>query len=240
MTHDMEEAIRLGNKIAVMDGGKLIQYATPHEILAKPANDFVQTLIGTADRPFRLLSLGAVSSLVEKGDAPATPFPHMPRSATPLPNCSGPAGMRCRLQMRTQGRGQGHDQVADRTRRETGGMTPTVPNLLRLVALALLLAFILSPETFAPVFRPLTQNGAPPIYNQGSLLWLTIQHLGLVLAATACGDDRGRWTGDPGHASVGPRVPAVVAQLVNIGQTFHRLPSSRWRSRPSASAGSRR
>lgn len=74
VTHDMEEAIHLGNKIAVMDGGKLVQYATPQEILAKPANDFVQTLIGTADRPFRLLSLSAVSSLVEEGKASGDPI----------------------------------------------------------------------------------------------------------------------------------------------------------------------
>lgn len=74
VTHDMEEAMHLGDMIAVMDGGKLIQYATPQEILAKPANDFVQTLIGTGDRPFRLLSLGAVSSLVEEGEASGEPI----------------------------------------------------------------------------------------------------------------------------------------------------------------------
>lgn len=74
VTHDMEEAMHLGNMIAVMDGGKLIQYATPQEILAKPANDFVQTLIGTGDRPFRLLSLGAVSSLVQEGEASGEPI----------------------------------------------------------------------------------------------------------------------------------------------------------------------
>lgn len=74
VTHDMEEAMRLGNKIAVMDSGKLVQYATPQQILAKPANEFVQTLIGTADRPFRLLSLSAVSSLVQLGEASGEPI----------------------------------------------------------------------------------------------------------------------------------------------------------------------
>lgn len=75
VTHDMEEAIHLGDKIAVMDGGKLIQYAKPAEILAKPANDFVETLIGTGDRPFRLLSLGAVGAVVEKGEAAGEAIP---------------------------------------------------------------------------------------------------------------------------------------------------------------------
>ena len=69
VTHDMEEAVHLGDRIAVMDAGRLIQYATPAEILAKPANDFVETLIGASDRPFKLLSLGAVGDAVEPGQA---------------------------------------------------------------------------------------------------------------------------------------------------------------------------
>jgi len=69
VTHDMEEAIFLGDRIAVLEGGKLLQYATPAEILARPASTFVETLVGSADRPFRLLSLGSVADAVEAGDA---------------------------------------------------------------------------------------------------------------------------------------------------------------------------
>jgi len=69
VTHDMEEAVHLGDRIAVMDAGKLIQYATPAEILANPASDFVETLIGASDRPFKLLSLGTVGDAVEPGQA---------------------------------------------------------------------------------------------------------------------------------------------------------------------------
>ena len=69
VTHDMEEAIHLGDRIAVMDEGKLIQYAAPAEILAKPASPFVEALIGTGDRPFRLLSLSRAGDAVEPGSA---------------------------------------------------------------------------------------------------------------------------------------------------------------------------
>ncbi|ODT05752.1 MAG: amino acid ABC transporter ATP-binding protein [Mesorhizobium sp. SCN 65-20] len=69
VTHDMEEAVHLGDRIAVMDAGRLIQYAIPAEILARPANDFVETLVGASDRPFKLLSLGAVRDAVEPGEA---------------------------------------------------------------------------------------------------------------------------------------------------------------------------
>ncbi|WP_378942996.1 ABC transporter ATP-binding protein [Mesorhizobium sp. ANAO-SY3R2] len=69
VTHDMEEAVHLGDRIAVMDAGKLIQYATPAELLAKPATGFVETLVGASDRPFKLLSLGEVRDAVEPGNA---------------------------------------------------------------------------------------------------------------------------------------------------------------------------
>jgi len=75
VTHDMEEAIHLGDKIAVMDDGNLLQYATPADILARPATDFVEALIGTADRPFRYLSLSRLDGIVEPGRAEGAPMP---------------------------------------------------------------------------------------------------------------------------------------------------------------------
>lgn len=75
VTHDMEEAVHLGDRIAVMDAGRVIQYATPAEILANPANDFVETLVGASDRPFKLLSLGAVGDAVEPGSANGEAIP---------------------------------------------------------------------------------------------------------------------------------------------------------------------
>lgn len=70
VTHDMEEAVALGDRIAVMDKGKLLQYCPPTEILSRPATPFVQALIGEGERPFRLLSLAPVSDLVQPGDVP--------------------------------------------------------------------------------------------------------------------------------------------------------------------------
>jgi osmoprotectant transport system ATP-binding protein len=75
VTHDMEEAIQLGDRIAVMDDGNLLQYATPAEILAYPATEFVETLIGSADRPFRYLSLSGLGDIVEPGTAQGAPLP---------------------------------------------------------------------------------------------------------------------------------------------------------------------
>jgi len=73
VTHDMDEAIALGTRIAVMDQGRLLQYAPPEEIIARPATAFVDELIGTGDRAFRLLSLAAVREAIEAGAAPGAP-----------------------------------------------------------------------------------------------------------------------------------------------------------------------
>ncbi len=75
VTHDMEEAIRLGTKIAAMDGGRLVQYAAPAEILAHPATPFVESLIGVGERPFRFLSLDDLGTAVEPGTAEGEALP---------------------------------------------------------------------------------------------------------------------------------------------------------------------
>jgi osmoprotectant transport system ATP-binding protein len=69
VTHDMNEAFQLGDRIAVMDRARLLQYATPAELLTRPAEAFVEQLVGTAERPFRLLSLRCVQEALEPGGA---------------------------------------------------------------------------------------------------------------------------------------------------------------------------
>jgi len=73
VTHDMEEAFHLGDKVAVMDKARLLQYGTPAEILTHPKEAYVERLVGTADRPFRLLSLATVADAVEPGTADGPP-----------------------------------------------------------------------------------------------------------------------------------------------------------------------
>ncbi|PWL18593.1 amino acid ABC transporter ATP-binding protein [Falsochrobactrum shanghaiense] len=74
VTHDMEEAIRLGSRIAVMDKGELLQYAAPERIITHPATDFVRALLGGGgDRVFRLLALKTVNELLEAGPADGEP-----------------------------------------------------------------------------------------------------------------------------------------------------------------------
>ncbi|EOL47685.1 glycine betaine/carnitine/choline ABC transporter ATP-binding protein [Enterococcus caccae ATCC BAA-1240] len=46
VTHDMDEALKLSNRIAIMSEGKVIQFDTPDNILRHPVNEFVEELIG--------------------------------------------------------------------------------------------------------------------------------------------------------------------------------------------------
>jgi len=69
VTHDMNEAFYLADKIAVMDAGRLLQYGAPDELVRRPANSFVETMIGASERPFRLLSMRRVEEAAEPGEA---------------------------------------------------------------------------------------------------------------------------------------------------------------------------
>ncbi|MBP2170039.1 osmoprotectant transport system ATP-binding protein [Erwinia toletana] len=60
VTHDLDEAIKMGDRIAIMRSGKLCQYDTPAAILSHPADDFVTAFIGN-DAALKLLALTAVS-----------------------------------------------------------------------------------------------------------------------------------------------------------------------------------
>ncbi len=63
VTHDIDEAIKMGDRIAVLkEGGHLAQYATPSELLMAPADDFVEDFVG-ADRALKRLALLRVADI---------------------------------------------------------------------------------------------------------------------------------------------------------------------------------
>ncbi|MFP4326018.1 MAG: ABC transporter ATP-binding protein [Desulfonatronovibrio sp.] len=56
VSHDIHEAIKMADKIAIFKEGKLVQYDTPESILMRPANKFVSDFVG-ADRALKVLGL---------------------------------------------------------------------------------------------------------------------------------------------------------------------------------------
>ncbi|OLB13580.1 MAG: amino acid ABC transporter ATP-binding protein [Gammaproteobacteria bacterium 13_2_20CM_66_19] len=57
VTHDMDEAFHLGDRVAVMSLGRVLQYDRPAVLLTRPADPFVARMTGVSDRAMRLLSL---------------------------------------------------------------------------------------------------------------------------------------------------------------------------------------
>jgi osmoprotectant transport system ATP-binding protein len=81
VTHDVDEAIKIGDRIAILrQGGVLAQYDTPQAILARPADDFVAQFVGL-DRALKALALRTL------GELPLRPVtengaPHLPSTTT--------------------------------------------------------------------------------------------------------------------------------------------------------------
>jgi osmoprotectant transport system permease protein len=97
---------------------------------------------------------------------------------------------------------------------------PSAAALLRLAALGLLAAFLLAPQSFAPLFAPLTHYGAAPIYDQGDLLTLALAQLGTVCCAAAASTLVAVGMGILVTRANGAEFLPLSRTLVNIGQTF--------------------
>ncbi|CAK7257841.1 MULTISPECIES: ABC transporter permease [unclassified Shinella] len=99
-------------------------------------------------------------------------------------------------------------------------MTRLLPNLLRLAALLVLIAFLVQPALFEPLLKPLVQANAPAVYNQGSLLSLTLSHLATVFAATLAATVVAVGLAILVTRPIGAEFLPLSRSLVNIGQTF--------------------
>lgn len=97
---------------------------------------------------------------------------------------------------------------------------PSWALVVRIAACALLAAFLLTPQSFAPLFAPLSQHGAPAIYDQGNLLTLALAQLGTVLLAAAASTVVAVGLGILVTRASGAEFLPLSRTLVNIGQTF--------------------
>jgi osmoprotectant transport system ATP-binding protein len=67
VTHDIDEALRLATDIAILDRGRLAQFATPLDLLESPASDFVRDFVGTQGIGLKLLSVRQVRERMRPG-----------------------------------------------------------------------------------------------------------------------------------------------------------------------------
>ncbi|NYS29794.1 MULTISPECIES: ABC transporter ATP-binding protein [unclassified Pantoea] len=68
VTHDIDEALTLADRIVLMDNGEIVQQGRPVELLTQPKNDFVRDFFGRSEMGVRLLSLALVGHAVRRGE----------------------------------------------------------------------------------------------------------------------------------------------------------------------------
>src|SRR5690606_19930136 len=75
VTHDIFEAVRLADRIAVMREGRLVQCGTPREIVHTPADDEVAALLGRHRMQLRLMTLTVADCMIDGEEIPAEGAP---------------------------------------------------------------------------------------------------------------------------------------------------------------------
>lgn len=74
VTHDIDEAVRLGDRIAIMRAGRLVQYDVPERVLAYPADEFSAGFVG-AERALKRLSLAPLAGVMRPASGSGTTAP---------------------------------------------------------------------------------------------------------------------------------------------------------------------
>ena len=92
--------------------------------------------------------------------------------------------------------------------------------IVRGIALVVLVAFLMTPQSFTWLFAPLTINNAPPIYNQGSLIELALNHLAIVAVATVAATIVAVGLAIFVSRPVGAEFLPLSRSIANLGQTF--------------------
>ncbi|WP_437608312.1 ABC transporter ATP-binding protein [Erwinia sp. V71] len=68
VTHDIDEALALADKLVLLDHGRVIQQGAPAELLTRPASEFVRDFFGRSELGVRLLALGTAGAAARRGE----------------------------------------------------------------------------------------------------------------------------------------------------------------------------
>lgn len=179
ITHDLNEAMRLGDRIAVMREGEIVQIGTAEDILAHPANDYVESFIADVDRT-KVLTAG---SLIRPASVQVPVSAGPLRVAHELQNAQVPAAYVVDRDRRYVGT-LGEDAAAKAAK---SGATTLEDSLLRQTTV--------TPEnTLADLFGPVAETSFPiPVLNDDGRLLGVIPRISVLqaLAQTNGSSDAG-------------------------------------------------
>jgi glycine betaine/proline transport system ATP-binding protein len=83
VSHDLDEAMKIGNRIAIMEGGRIIQCGTAQEILLNPANDYVADFVANMN-PLGVLTAADIMVPLDRSRSADRPFAATARPETPV------------------------------------------------------------------------------------------------------------------------------------------------------------
>ncbi|MCQ0987679.1 choline ABC transporter ATP-binding protein [Jiella marina] len=81
VSHDLDEAFKIGNRIAIMEGGRIVQLGTAQDIVLRPADDYVADFVAHMN-PMNVLTASDVMKPVDKADGAAS-LDHVAQMAEP-------------------------------------------------------------------------------------------------------------------------------------------------------------
>ena len=222
VTHDVDEAIRLAERIVVMDQGKLVQVATPEEILLSPATPFVEALFGGESASLRLLKVRHVADFVlHDGGTPSesigpeetleTALARMLAkgvSSLAVTNGAGPIGVIRARRHRAETAVSAETAAqrgAERGRSSSSSCSPS---------------WWLPCRFSGPFFHWAFPALARPVYQRASFAALTLSHVGLVAGASLVVVVAGVAIGIGVTRAAGQEFAGIVGTVTAIGQTF--------------------
>lgn len=88
ITHDLDEAIRIGNRIAIMKDGRIVQVGTPEHIILNPADDYVSDFVAGISK-LHMVFAHSVMTTVPEHEAQHGPLPDDMQEAHPDMDLSG-------------------------------------------------------------------------------------------------------------------------------------------------------
>ena len=83
VSHDLDEAFKIGNRIAIMEGGRIVQVGTAQDIVLRPADDYVAAFVAHMN-PLNVLTASDVMKPINREDTAPSNVAAMAEPSTPL------------------------------------------------------------------------------------------------------------------------------------------------------------
>ncbi|MBX6323026.1 MAG: choline ABC transporter ATP-binding protein [Rhodospirillaceae bacterium] len=166
VSHDLDEALKIGSRIAIMEAGRIVQYGTPEEIVTAPKDDYVRQFVASMN-PLNVLTAGTLMRNVEALRRASA------EAALPAPLLMLDRAGRCRCRLNSAGRPL--DLTIEGRAGQFVAYTPDL-DLDALPANAMVSGDTRTPMRIAILVRQRTRRPLVVLGEQGELLGCVGEH----------------------------------------------------------------